>query len=452
MQGLKFASIVSSLTFSVPLALSGVGCAIAQPSPISPTSPQPAVPSNSNFHPKPPVETPTSSLSLTPLPIVPACPFPDVRLSKAAETAIGFSKEIHFGFGEVTVETNELTSSADAEIIYPGDVSDRALRSRASNLVGDKKPDSAVLTAQKIKKADIRVQALLEIAEVYAEIGQADKAHRLVQPLPPAPVQKNTFRSKDYVLEEIATAYRKQGNLEQETKVVNELSDLAARSSLLQKIAESYGDRKQFERGAAVLSLAIADYKTATKNAIIAGGQQNDKQFEQFQRFVSSTSFAGLYLRLKQRDKAIALLDEALANAKAIPKMSPFGFAVLSGIPVLYQAAGREDKAKEVLPFVLKTAQSYEEPITKSLGLIMAAQDYAVLKQPDQVTALLSQAMAIVKGDQVVAHENIIWVSLAKVYAYSGQYDQAFQTISTVEPVTLRDQVKQTLICSQKQK
>lgn len=433
MQHIKLASVLSGGVITASIFAVGSGSAIAQPNPTSPSQTQ--QPNTTPHSPsKLPEDQSQSSSSMTPAPIVPACPFPDIPLSKTANNAI-------FIGGELTI--GEMSASGGTSF-SPRDGSDADLESRATGLVIEKKLDEALLIAEKIKSVSIKTQLLLRIASAYVELGQLEKAYQLVIPLPPTP--QGSFRSKEEVLGEIVSAYIKQGNLEQATNVANGISDAESRSYSLHQIARSYKDRKQFEQGVAVLSQAVAAYRTFLKSTVDGEGKG---QFT----FFLLTIFASDYLELKQKDKAIALLDEAFARAKAFPELPYFmGFNFLSAIPMLYLSAGREDKAKEALSFVLKTAQSYKEPITRSMALIQVSQGYVELKQPEQTTALLTQAEGIAKADKTAARESIIWVTLARVYGGLGQYDQAFRMIASVEPVALREQVKQTLICSQKQK
>jgi tetratricopeptide (TPR) repeat protein len=107
------------------------------------------------------------------------------------------------------------------------------------------------------------------------------------------------------------------------------------------------------------------------------------------------------------------------------------------------------DKAAEVLSYSLEAAQNIKETFVKALLLAQIASVYAALKQPDRATEILAQVINLAKLEKGVSEKNAILIGSAHAYGVLGQYDQALQLTNTVEPASLRDQVKQTLACSQ---
>jgi lipopolysaccharide biosynthesis regulator YciM len=432
MQRIQGAAIARYLILNVCLLSLGARGAIAQ----TPTGKQP--PRNLNYPSgaaSPQVEVQTQS-SMSPQPITPTCPFPNIPLSPTADRLIGLG---------ITVEPFEpVTSSTGSESYTPGDGSDADLVHRVAILINDKKLDEAFALAQTIRTLRPRTSSLLTVAEGYIEAGQLDRAFAIVQPLPETPDRPGP--SREGVLSTIVTAYQHQGNLESAIVVANQMQN---RSAPLQEIARDYGAYGQLERAATILSQALTAFRTGSAFS----GLSIPARAITVLKFVFLTEFAADYLDFQQPDKAVELLDEAMAEAKTAPEI-PYGigFEVLSATPMFYQQARQEGKAREAIAFVAEIAEHYSQPMTRSAALIDVAQAHIALQQPDQARALLARVEAEASADRAIAHENIIWVELARTYGALGQYDRAFQAITHVSPVSLRDQVQQTLICSQRAK
>jgi len=375
-----------------------------------------------------------SSSSVTPAPISPACPFPSMPMSEAASNAL---------FGEFTIEAGETTISAS---FLAGDGSDPDLGMTVHKLVRTGKLDEAVQVAQKIKDVSRKNEALREIASAYKEAGQLDQALQVAKSIAESPQSDNTslddhISIRDNALSEIAQAYVKAGQLDQALQVAEIMAE-GYRVSTLLDIAEKYRVAEQPNRAAEVIDRAVADYRTAAKP------DSTDPVAAAYFKLLVLARFAGQYAAVGRKNRAAELSSELFEVAKTLPQLDYMTFTVLSGTAEVYAAAGQRDKAASVLSYSLETAKNFKETFVKATALAQIANGYAVLEQPNRATELLSQALDLAKPEKEVSKKNFVLVAIARTYGVLGQYDKALQVTNAVEPASLRDQVKQTLVCS----
>jgi tetratricopeptide (TPR) repeat protein len=373
--------------------------------------------------------------SVTPAPISPACPFPSIPMSEAASNAV---VPITLGSG-----SPEITYGA---VFEPGDGSDPDLGMTLRNLVRARKLDEALQVAHKIKDVSQKNEALSEIARAYKEAGQLDRALEVANRIVEPPQSDDTsldehISIRDNALSEIAQAYVKAGQLDQALQVA-EIMGEGFRVSTLLDIAEKYRVAEQPNRAAELIDRAVAGYRTAAKP------DSTDPVAAAYLKLLVLARFAGEYAAVGRRNRAAELSSELFEVAKTLPELDYMTFSIVSGTAEVYAAAGQRDKAASVLSYSLQTAKNFKETFVKAVALAQIANGYAVLEQPNRATELLSQALDLAKSEKEVSTKNFVLVAIARSYGVLGQYDKALQVTNAVEPASLRDQVKQTLVCS----
>lgn len=322
-------------------------------------------------------------------PLFPACPFPSIQISEAAAKST---------FGEIFGELFGAMAWGE------GDRSDADLGMTVNNLVTAGKLDEALQVAQKIKDVSPKNAALQGIARAYIEAEQIAQALQVIE------IMGEGFRI----------------------------------ASLLE-IAEKYRATTQLERAAEAIDRAVAAYRTRAKP------NSTDPVFTANMKLLYLSQFVAQYTPVGRKDRAAELSSEILEVAKTVSQQSFMSVSTLSSIAEQYASAGQMDKSAEVLSYSLEAAQNIKETFVKTLLLNQIATVYAALKQPDRATEILAQAIALAKSEKGVSEKNAALIGIARAYGVLGQYDQALQLTNAVEPASLRDQVKQTLACSQKQ-
>ena len=381
-----------------------------------------------------------SKSSLTPAPISPACPFPPIPMSEAASKPLSpFSIEVF------TIERGETTFVT----FEPGDGSDADLDMTVSNLIREGKLDEALQVAQKIKDVSRKNEALRRIASAYKEAGKLDRAFEVAKTITEPSSQADNSSDdnisvKDNALSEIATAYVEAGQLDKALQVA-EIMGEGFKFAILLDIAEKYRAAQQSARAAEVIDRAVAAYRTAAKP------YSTDPVAAAYLKLLSLPRFAGQYAAVGQKDRAVDLLSEMFEVAKTLPQQDFWTLTILSSSAELYAGLGQKDKAAQVLSYSLQAAKNIKETFVKALVLAQIANGYAGLKQSDRATELLSQANQLIQPEKGVSEKNVVLIAIARGYGVLEQYDKAFQVTNTVEPASLRDQIKKTLACSQKQ-
>jgi serine protease Do len=161
-------------------------------------------------------------------------------------------------------------------------------------------------------------------------------------------------------------------------------------------------------------------------------------------------AIAGQYAVVGRQDRAVELLPEIFEIAKTLPRQNSQTVGVLSGTAEVYALVGQRERAAEALSYALQAVENIEETFVKALASTQIADGYAQMKQPDRASELLSQALELAKSEKDVSKKNLVRVVIARKYWVLGQFDEALQITNTIEPTSLRDQVKQTLDCSRK--
>jgi tetratricopeptide (TPR) repeat protein len=330
-----------------------------------------------------------SKPSMTISPISPACPFPSIPISEAT-FFLTFGTMFAEMFGEMALGGNESP--------------DEDLAMTVNNLIIAGKLDEALQVAQKIKDVSHKNWALQGIAAAYTEAGQMAQALQLI-----------------------------------------EIMDERSRINSLSYIAEKYRVAGQLERAAETIDRAFAAYRTAAKP------DSTDPVFTANMKLLHLSNFVSQYIAVERKERAAELSSEILEVAKTLPQQNFMSVATLSSIAEQYASAGQMDKAAEVLSYSLEAAQNIKETYVQAFLLNYIGGVYAELKQPERATEILAQAIALAKLEKGVSEKNVVLIGSARTYGVLGQYDQALQLINDVEPALLREQVKQTLACSQKQ-
>lgn len=402
---------------------------LAQSQPQSSDPPRPDADSSTNeFKP-----------SITLSPISPACPFPSISVSKAVFNTL-------FGeIGEITFDPKE----TDIIAVEQGDGSDADLGSTVSDLVIKKKLDEALQVAQKIKDISQKNEALNTIVTAFKEAGQLERAFEVAKMMTEPPESDNASSNdniswKYNALLGIAIAYVETGQLDNALQVVQIMAE-GSKVDILLDIAQKYGEAGQPTRAAEAIDRAVADYRTRAKS------NSTDPVVATFWKLLSLSGFASQYAAVGRNNRAAELSSEIFELVKTLPQQNAMTLGLLSSTVESYALAGQKDKAAEVLSYSLDAAKNIKETFAKAFALAGIANGYAAWKQPDRAIELLSQALDLAKSENGVSEKNVALVAIARTYGVLGQYDKALHVTDAVEPASLRDRVKQTLTCSQKQ-
>jgi len=249
---------------------------------------------------------------------------------------------------------------------------------------------------------------------------------------------------KNWALQGIAAAYTEAGQIAQALQVT-EIMGGGFRLASLWHIAEKYRSSGQLDRAAETIDRAFAAYRARAKP------NSTDPVFTANMKLFYLSKFVEHYIAVERKDRAAELSSEILEVAKTLPQQNFMSVATLSSIAEQYASAGQMDKAAEVLSYSLEAAQNIKETYVQAFLLNYIGGVYAELKQLERATEILAQAIALAKLEKGVSEKNVVLIGSARTYGVLGQYDQALQLINDVEPASLREQVKQTLACSQKQ-
>jgi tetratricopeptide (TPR) repeat protein len=327
-----------------------------------------------------------------------------------------------------------------------GDGSDADLYVTVSDLVRAGSLDEALQVAQKIKDVSQNNQALRQIVSAYKEAGQLEQALEVAYSITETLQSDDTsldedISSRDNALSEIAKAYVEAGQLEQALQVAENVGE-DSRVVILLDIAEKYRVAGQPDRAATVIDRAVVADRTAAKP------DSTDAMVAAYLKLLSLSRFANEYAAVGREEQAVELSSEMFDVAKTLPLYDYITLTVLSNTAEFYASVGQTDKAAQVLSYSLSSVENIKETFVKALVLAQIANGYAVLEQPDCTTELLSQALELTELEKGVSEKNIVLIVSARAYGLLGQYNEALQVTSAVEPASLRDQVQQTLVCS----
>jgi tetratricopeptide (TPR) repeat protein len=250
---------------------------------------------------------------------------------------------------------------------------------------------------------------------------------------------------RDNALSEIVQAYVQAGQLDQALQVAEIMGEGFKFSTLLD-ISEKYRLARQPVRAASIIERADAVYRTLSKpnstNLLANPG---------FKIFILPR-LIDKYLAVGRKQRAVELSSELFEFVKTLPQQDYMTLSILSSTATVYEAAGQKDKATEVLDYSLEVVKNIKQAFMKAQALAQIANEYALLKQSVRASEVLSQALALAKPDKEVSSKNIVMITVARGYGVLGQYDKALEITKAVEPVSLRDQVKQAITCSKEAK
>lgn len=376
-----------------------------------------------------------SSFSLSS--IAPACPFPPLPMSTAAAKSL-------FGLSaQITTDPVKPTFSTAVPSERSAVPTDEPSAATVSDLVRAGKLVKALQVAQKIKDVSLKNEALRKIASAYKSAGQLNQAFQVAKSII-EPSQSN-ISLRDNALSEIVQAYAQAGQLDQALQVAEIMGEGFKFSTLLD-IAEKYRIAGQSVRAASIIEQADAVYRTASKP-----NSTNLLANPRFKIFILPR-LIDKYVAVGQKQKAVELSSELFEFIKTLPQQNYMTLANLSGIAEIYEGAGQSDKAAEVLDYSLLAVKNIKETFVKAQALAQIANVYAQLKYSARASEVLSQALALAKPDKEVSSKNIVMITVARGYAVLEQYDKALEITKAVEPVSLRDQVKQAITCSKQAK
>lgn len=257
----------------------------------------------------------------------------------------------------------------------------------------------ALSIAQTIREDDLQSQVLADIAIEYAATGQYDQAQKIAQT-----IENN--EDKADVLAGITRQYARSRQYSRALQFVQTIKNNSNRTEALAQVVRQSMEEGQVAQVAQNLSPAFDDctkagvvdvLKQQVSESIQAGkGSLAGKNLSQI--LVVAQSIQDSYLKGNAlSDLAILYgkvgdFNQALSIAEGIENGSSKD-RVLAAIASQYAAAGNNDQA-------LRLVQKIENPYGKASALTEIASKYAEAGQASQASALLSQALEVVKLTQ----------------------------------------------------
>ena len=228
--------------------------------------------------------------------------------------------------------------------------------------------------------------------------------------------------SKAEVLAEIASKYADIGQIDRATKIMNQALETANaingefwKASALTYIARQYAEAGQFTEA------------LDTANAI------NDE----FWKANSLAEIAGMYAKAGQTDKTAQLLTQALRTAYGIE--GEYLAWTLAHIAGEHAKAGQKEKAEQLLRQAYETAKEMETLYWKAEALANIASNYAVAGLIDKSAELLTHAFEVTHRIIDGWSRDLAYVVIADEYTKLEMLTQALETANTISREYAKD-------------
>lgn len=361
-------------------------------------------------------------------PITPACPFPAMPLSEeGAATASGMA--ISDRPGETTITPFTIGNDSDVD-----------LGRRASQSATEGKLDEALAIALQIREVMDRDSVLQQIVSVQVAAGQLEQALAVALQIsePPASQSSIELFVRDNALSEIAQAAIEAGQLELALQITQSMSQEFGFSTFLD-LAQAYQERGQVNQASQSMARAVTAYRAFIETA----------EYPAYFQVLILARIVGRYAEIGQPEPALEFAEELVDLTQTFPQQNLMTLGILTGVAGVYRTANQPDRATTILADVLQATETLAAPFEQAIVFTGVAKEYAAADQRDRADELLVQAQAFAQAEVDVSNRNLALVSIAQIYGTLGQYEQALQVTTAIEPNALQDQVRQALTCSQ---
>ena len=317
---------------------------------------------------------------------------------------------------QVVERTSDSSDKANALIEIAEFYARLGDKERASALLPD-----AIKTAERISDDRSKASTLIDIAESYAELGDTEKASAL---LPDAIKtaerisydlsKANVLRSAVRPIDKIEDKEKARLLLSDLIKAAERISSDSDKSYVLSVITESFTMLGKTMKDSALLSDAIEIAARIGVDHFKAGALIN---------------IAQSYVKLDDKEKAGALLSDAIKTAEGISK-GDFKASALGAIAESYAELGDKEKAGALLSDAIRTAERISDDRLKAIALSATASFIAGIENKEKTGPLLSDAIKAAGRINSGDHKAYALITIAGSYARLGDKEKASALLS----------------------
>jgi len=284
-----------------------------------------------------------------------------------------------------------------------------------------------------------QADARLAIARAYANAGQYAKAISMAQLIKDGQLQVvgDIPDPKVDTVNQIVRQAAKAGQYPLAIRAANSFDKGQHRVKALQIVADQYRISKQPQKAAAILDQAVAAARTVDKITIF----YDRNTFFAVSNAGLLLDLARDYLKLNQRDRTIAVLDETLGSARTLKEKNLSSVReqvqYLQAIAKLYtqlqqrdQALAAAESAFNLVEQFPKDPQSAYYPSWKVQTLADVAQIFYIAQAPEQANKVLSSARTL--NNTITDPQQQLWTQVAITQAYAVM-DRQQEVMETVE-------------------
>ena len=297
----------------------------------------------------------------------------------------------------------------------------RALTEIAKAFFYAGEPQLALQIVERTSNSSDKANALIEIAEFYARLGDKERASALLPDAIKSAERIGADGSKVSALIAIAKFYARLGDKERASallpdaiKTAERISDDGSKASTLINIAESYAELGDTEKASALLPDAI---KTAERIS-----------YDSTKAFVLRSAVRPIN-KIKDKEKARLLLSDLIKAAERISSDSDKSY-VLSVITDSYTMLGKTMKDSALLSDAIETAARIGADHFKASALINIAESYVKLDDKEKARALLSDAIKTAERISKEFFKASALGAIAESYAKLGDKEKAGALLS----------------------
>lgn len=317
----------------------------------------------------------------------------------------------------------------------------------------------------RLESPEQRFRGLVWIADVYAEIGQAKEASKILAEVVDAtcaPAQEewkmNRFQAMlavacadagEFSLARRVIGILRDGDVKNEA--VHELAAKAVKAgrdeyaaSLIAELmapieAIQHPEHRPLQESVALTKIAASYADAGLRDEALQILAQAHEAAMAIERTETLVKIADLYVTLEEPDKGSRLLAECLDLESASGdscENARLGratrFTEIAGVQV---RMGHEGDALKLLSLALDLVETLEHPGSRSYGLLEIAAIHAIMGKRDKVLQLLSQALFSAKEIPVHRESNgdDAFNQIAGLYAETGEIGQALDVAMLME-------------------
>src|SRR5262245_14477191 len=277
-------------------------------------------------------------------------------------------------------------------------------------------PQFALQVVERTINNSDKATALIEIAELWARLGDKERASALLPDAIKTAERIGNDASKASTLTHISESYARLGDKERASallpgaiKAAERINDDHPRASALIEIAESYAKLGDKEKASALLP-----------DAIKAAERMSDDKLKSY--VLRNT--ASFIAKLEDKEKARSLLSDVVKELGRISNDSDKSY-VLGVITKSYALLGKKMKDSALLLDAIKTTDGMSDDSYKVYALTDIAEAYAALGDKEKVGATLSDAIRATGRISDNNHKVTAMRTIAGSYSSLGDKEKA---------------------------